>query len=412
MSPADRTLFLQSVAGPLTTQSVHLRRRIEWHLGGNHVLCELTALLLSERCVDSGGPDSAQMAARLIEEVRGQLLTDGTHIERSPMYHAAVLWDICLAGVVAQSVGLAVDEFAGLAWSMAACLRRMLRPDGTYAHFNDSGEGIAPPARKVLAAVRTVFGGTREPPDVAESPFVVATSGYVHWAEPSRGDWLMADLCALTARETPGHYHDDGLSFELALGGELIVVNLGVHGYGADPYRSFVRSPSAHSTVDLGVGQGVPWGTFRVAGLPAVTDVDGGTLDGGGCWAEATIRPARAPHWSHRRRFTWGGPGDVALRIDDHVHGSAGALSYLHLAPGVEVHAGNRALDLTAARGLSFRVSFEGLTVQRVVRADTSGLGWYFPRYGEKVPTTTVVLSFSSPLGGGAASCMLFSRRS
>jgi hypothetical protein len=264
----------------------------------------------------------------------------------------------------------------------------------------------------VLAAVRTVFGSIHEPPEDKESSVDVAASGYLHWEEASRGDWLMADLAALTTRETPGHYHDDGLSFELALGGELIVANLGVHGYGADPYRSFVRSASAHSTVDLGIGQGVPWGTFRVAGLPKVTDVECGTLGGGGWWAEATLVPARAPKWSHRRRFTWGGLGDAVLRIDDFVRGPAATLSYLHLAPGVDVHAGDGRLDLSVGRSVSLRASFEGLTVRHLVRADASGLGWYFPRYGEKIPTTTVVLSFSSPSTVGAVGSMLFRRRS
>jgi hypothetical protein len=72
----------------------------------------------------------------------------------------------------------------------------------------------------------------------------------------------------------PAHAHADGLSFQLWLDGEPVVVDPGMPTYEAGTERDFFRSTQAHSTVAVGGSQFETWGAFRAGPLPQVELVE------------------------------------------------------------------------------------------------------------------------------------------
>jgi uncharacterized heparinase superfamily protein len=87
--------------GTLTPAALHslavqvrwLRQRLEWHLGGNHLLANALALLCAGAFFEGPEADAwlAQGRRLVARELAAQILPDGGHYERSPMYHALVL---------------------------------------------------------------------------------------------------------------------------------------------------------------------------------------------------------------------------------------------------------------------------------------------------------------------------------
>jgi len=80
----------------LKLQTDYLSKRIEWHLLGNHLFANAKALVFSglffsgevaERWLDTG-------FSIIDRQVSEQILADGGHFERSPMYHSIILEDV------------------------------------------------------------------------------------------------------------------------------------------------------------------------------------------------------------------------------------------------------------------------------------------------------------------------------
>ncbi len=90
-----------------------LERRLEFHLLGNHLLANAKALVFAGFFFE--GPDAQRWLYRgrtiLDSELPEQVLPDGGHFERSPMYHAIILED--LLDLENLSTDVRDDTFAG-----------------------------------------------------------------------------------------------------------------------------------------------------------------------------------------------------------------------------------------------------------------------------------------------------------
>src|SRR5262249_7433225 len=102
---AFHTDFLTS----LYTQAGFLEHNVERHLLGNHLIKNAKALLFAGLFFD--GADAArwrrQGQALLEAQLDEQVLTDGGHFERSPMYHAIVLEDLAESLALLKQSGIA-----------------------------------------------------------------------------------------------------------------------------------------------------------------------------------------------------------------------------------------------------------------------------------------------------------------
>lgn len=316
-------------------QARWLRRRFEWHLRGNHLLANAKALLFAGAWFAGEEADAwlAQGAQVLTRQLAEQVLADGGHFERSPMYHALVLEDLLDVCNILRAYALPVpDSWASQAGQMCSWLEALKHPDGEIAFFNDAAFGIAATPTALAAYARRVLGASPQP---ALTTTLLGESGY---ARLTRGSAvLLADCAPLGPDYLPAHAHADTLSFELSLDGARVLVNSGTSEYGTGTERQRQRGTAAHNTLSLdGEDSSEVWHGFRVARRARPRDV---VLESGPgqCVLQAShdgyVRlPGRN---THTRRWTL---RDASLTIEDRVSGRwQAAVAYFHLHPDVVV---------------------------------------------------------------------------
>lgn len=310
----------------LATHCRYLERWPETHLQANHLLKDWLALALGALVLDGG--DAPRWLDRGLRETQVQLeeqiLPDGGHYERSPMYHALILSDLLDLQELARVRQLSLpwlDE--GIA-KMAGFLRAVLHPDGEIPLFNDAVIGQAPAAEWILKRA----GRTSPPPTsaVADAPDFGLTA-----VRPSADELLLFDSGALGPAYQPGHAHSDTLSYELSIGGERRVVNAGMDGYQSQN-RPFFRSAAAHNTVTVnGEGPDELWASFRVGGRNQVTSRSHRAIEGR---YELSGSLRAFQRWTQHRTIALF-PGKLLVVIDDVVVPKGGeVVSRARVAPG------------------------------------------------------------------------------
>jgi uncharacterized heparinase superfamily protein len=264
----------------LLTQLLWLSRNVEHHLLGNHLLANAKALIFGGAFFV--GPIASGCLERgmriLLRELREQILPDGGHFERSPMYHSIVLMDIldlvALLGCYGLPDELALKEIAG---RMLEWLEVMTHPDGEISFFNDSALCIAPRLTQIreYAALLGISSQGSTPRGLRQ----LSASGYARFES---GRYVcMIDLAPVGADYIPGHGHADTLSYEISIGSERVAVNSGVSTYEKNEIRQSERSTAAHNTVEVDFANSSDvWGGFRVGRRARVfgIDVDDGNI--------------------------------------------------------------------------------------------------------------------------------------
>jgi uncharacterized heparinase superfamily protein len=257
----------------LAVQSRWLLRRLEWHLLGNHLFANAKALVFAgmffagkeaQRWRDKG-------LTLLAREIPEQILGDGGHFERSPMYHAIVLEDLLdLANLLRAYGQKTPPSWITQVSRMRRWLATMVHPDGDIGFFNDVALGIAPSRNQLEAYARNL--GLPAATDWEQCFVHLQDSGYLRLA---RGPAvLLADAAPVGPDYLPGHAHADTLSFELSLDGDRVLVNSGTSVYSAGPERDRQRSTAAHNTVTVdGENSSEVWAGFRVARRARIIDV-------------------------------------------------------------------------------------------------------------------------------------------
>lgn len=324
----------------LAVQARWMRARLELHLLGNHLLANAKALVFAGAFFD--GDEARGWLARglalLRRELREQVLPDGGHFERSPMYHALALEDLLDLVNLARAVPGVVPEEDVRSWTATAQRMRrwlacLLHPDGEIALFNDAAFGVAAAPRELERYARALGLAPSYAP--SSGVHVLPDSGYVRVAR----DELVAllDVGEIGPRYLPGHAHADTLGFELSLFGARWIVDTGTSRYDAGEERRLQRSTRAHNTVEVdGRDSSEVWASFRVARrarpLRLHLEERGPELRIA-CAHDGYLRlPGRV---LHRRAWSFA-PG--ALSIEDRLEGRfARASARLHLHPDVSV---------------------------------------------------------------------------
>lgn len=376
----------------LAVQARWLMGRLEWHLLGNHLLANAKALVFAGTFFS--GPEAdvwrEKGLAILRREHAEQILQDGGHFERSPMYHTIILEDLLDLIQLAQRWPGTMDpavvtEWRRLALRMLDWLAAMTHPDGGIAFFNDAAFGIAPKLADLGAYADefgVVAGGLKSALQSA------LQSGYVR---VQRNDAvLIADVGEIGPDYLPGHAHADTLSFELSVFGQRVVVNSGTSEYGLGAERLRQRGTAAHSTVQIdGADSSEVWSGFRVArrarpvDFAASEDADAVELT---CAHDGYRRLPGRP--LHRRiwRMT-----EQDLRVTDTVAGGFGeAVARFYLHPAVTVSAAGDGGRLTLPDGHIIRWSVAG-GAARVVSAT-----WH-PEFGQSIASRCIELVFNGP---------------
>jgi uncharacterized heparinase superfamily protein len=372
----------------LANQLRHLYRRLEYDLLGNHLLANVKALIFGGSFFE--GAEAGRWLRHGLRILRGelaeQILSDGGHFERSPMYHCIVLEDLLQLVELAEIYpGCVTGEdrslWRELAGRMLGWLEAMCHPDGQIALFNDAAQGIAL-APAVLVERARMLGIAPSQVIQRDGVTILGSSGFVR---VSRGEFvLISDVGAVGPDYNPGHAHAETLSFELSWRGRRILTNSGISTYAGSP-RTWERSTAAHNTVEIdSQDSSEVWNSFRVArrarvfGLQVRAHNDRVVI---ACAHDGYRRLPGRP--IHRREMTVA-PDRVS--INDTVEGGGGHVlrGWFHVHPDQEVERKDEHF---------WRI--RGPVGSLVIAARESHLerrrGWYGPRFEGRIERPVLV---------------------
>ncbi|SMC26715.1 Uncharacterized conserved protein, heparinase superfamily [Desulfacinum hydrothermale DSM 13146] len=395
-----------TVLPSLYRQCLWLERSLEKHLRANHLFRNFKALVFAglffhtrdaQRWLEKG-------MEGLDEQLSEQILDDGGHFERSPMYHAMILGD-CLdllnalqaAPMVSARQGAARRErLTTTVAAMGRFLSAMTHPDGGVALFNDAAHGVEPDPADLETYARRLTGRAFPPVQTPVAAF--GQSGYFVMA-PQPGERLLVDCGRVGPDYQPGHSHCDTLSFELSLGGRRLIVDSGTYAYRDGPMRRYNRGNAGHNTVTIdGENQSQVWGAHRCGRRAkplyarAWSGEDGALVFEGAHDGYRHLQGAPI----HHRRVVWH-RGEI--RIEDRVEGRGQhhVESRLHIHPDLEVHRDGPAIVVKeAGRRIAVLVSLCPAPVH-------VEQGWYCPEFGLRLECPVVVTRWKGrlPYDGG-----------
>lgn len=250
--------FFVSMRESMYRQYRHLLANQETHLRANHWWENLKTLAIMSAAF--GERDvHARVMCRLEGQLDEQVLPDGVHFERSPMYHKLVLEGMLRvrAASLQLEFGLPVN-FMAKAKPMLDAMVSLECGMGKTPFFNDSADGVAKECGPLASACSRLLGLKAD-----DSKTAFPDAGYYKLYD---GDVaVMIDAGEPGPPYMLGHAHCDCLSFELSYRGEPVIVNSGTYAYQSE-LRSYFRSTSAHNTCVVdGEEQLECWGEHRVA---------------------------------------------------------------------------------------------------------------------------------------------------
>jgi uncharacterized heparinase superfamily protein len=413
---ADVRKMVESIADQVSW----LRDQIEEDLGGNHLVKNAKALLFAGVFLDcaESGRWWDQGSALLARELDEQVLADGGHVERSPMYHCQVLEDLLDVEALTAATLQPLACMSGLQAAIARMtwfLRAILHPDGEIPLLNDAAFGMAAPARSLLtraSALQTDLPDDSHghvkglPVKGALEPSVTATiladTGYAVLRNRASSSFAILDCGPLGPDYQPGHGHCDLLSHELSLQGQRIAVDTGVSTYQCGSERLYERSTAAHNTIRIdGEEQAEIWASFRVGRRPTA-----GRMESGDCESSmGRITWVRGRHFAYAHRNivhtrTIAATATNIWLVIDALEGQGWhqADSFIHFHPSVAVESwsGERNLETTVtdcveeeAKGLrpAYVLTHAGKRYALVASGacETAlGSSWYAPRFGRQ----------------------------
>lgn len=298
----------------LSLQCDYLYRNIEWHLLGNHLFANAIALIYSGIFFDGYRAKLWLLRGLQILEVEidEQILKDGGHFERSPMYHSSVLRDILDLIEILELYDLPETEGVrlkcrSLMQRMTNWLDVMCHPDGDISFFNDSTLGVEVRASTLKAKARQLGC---EPVSNTNNLALMEESGFARLEHDKAV--VICDVGGVGPAYIPGHAHAGTLSYELSIFKKRLVVNSGISTYERGALRSYQRSTSAHSTVEVDEGNSSDvWSSFRVGKRAKVTPIECSLNETGGyltcahdgymsLWGTRGVLHQRTWRWSER----------------------------------------------------------------------------------------------------------------
>jgi uncharacterized heparinase superfamily protein len=412
--------------GSLWQQTRYLEDHLEFDCLGNHLLANGKALIFAG--VFFGVGPGARWYERgekiLLDGLRDQILEDGGHEERSPMYHSIVLQDYLEVILLLRLNGRDLPRWArDRLVAMADFLDGMRHPDGEIALFADSALGIARRPDDLLAAAERLLGVRGRWREVRPGPYGAllnaaevqneetipapltgprfwSATGYVAIPGASSDDRLMIDAKPIGPSHLPAHGHCSLFSYELSLQGRRIIVDSGVEEYQAGAWRNFWRSTRAHNTVTVDGGeQAEIWASFRAGRRTRLLQSmlirnESSTLFAG-CHGGFQGQGRPTPHC----RFIAALGGGVWLVLDEiSGKGRHRVESFVHFAPETQCRIGEKyteiGLETMRLRIYPWVQGIEPMQVSCLQGQTDPIQGWYAPEFG--VRQQNPVLCFSS----------------
>lgn len=421
----DDEAFRGRMLRSLFVQTRHLWNNPERDVPGNHLVRNGRALVFAGRFFagEEAGRWLEGGSEILAETARAQVLPDGGHFERSPLYHAQVLGDF-LDGVALLDPGGRRAILVEAVGRMLPFLRDLRHPDGSLPLFQDSvsepdpapealfsyagellgEEGTVERSRAAVRAPASGAGSERGGAgavgsgknDGGEEPRLVRYPDSGFYAFRTDGHFLVLDCGPPGPEHLPGHAHCGLLSFELSVEGRRIVTNGGTFQYEAGPWRQVFRGTAAHNTVQVGdEEQSAIWGGFRMGRRARVTEAVTSRL-ASGHYFRGGFRGFEGNRILHTRElFLLEGPCWVVVdRVTARDGRGFSATSRLCFHPGCRVSpvdASRLQVELGEVRLEALALGAGGWELDR---------GWHAPDFGVREPCPVAVLQRGEGDGG------------
>lgn len=247
------------IDGFLMAQYIRLSDNLEYHLMGNHLLENAFSLLFGGFYFRN---ESFLILADKIfqEELPEQILADGGHFERSPMYHQIILFRVldCL-NLVKNNADFVKCNFEQslnfYAQKMLNFLQNITFKNGDIPMLNDATNNIAPTTKQLLKYCNQL--------NISSEKSKLTESGYRKFENNTFE--LFMDVGNIAPDYQPAHAHCDTLSFVLYVNEKPFIVDMGISTYENNEIRQSERSTYAHNTVQISnFEQSEMWSNFRV----------------------------------------------------------------------------------------------------------------------------------------------------
>ena len=347
-----------------------LSSRLEYHLLANHLLENAFALYIGGLITNQG--EFIQKGKKLlVRELKEQVLNDGMHYERSPMYHIIILERLLDALNFAKANG---DDLESTLKSYAE------RMTGLAMHWEnldripmmqDSAYDIALTVPEILKYSKSLLGDDypSKSNDLKHSGYRKMNSGSLR---------VFANAGSIGPVYQPAHAHSDELSFELFYSGTPIIVDTGISTYEKNDIRFKERSSISHNCVSLSYQNlSDVWAGFRVGKRAIVESKSAPDFILATCKSNSILI-------SRNFQVVSGG-----LLVEDNIENNTGlpALGCLHLHPDI---------DFEMLDSNNFKVSELMISIS----ADSSDV-WiedytYCKGYNNRVPSKKLVYSLKN----------------
>lgn len=376
----------------LFVQSRFLFKHLEYHLLGNHLFKNAVALIFAGVFFEGKEAKNWLDKGRqiLLAQIREQVLADGGHFERSPMYHELILEDILDCLNLNKAVSCFPENEAQFISDKASCmlnfLSDILHPDGEIPFFNDSALQIAPSPLSIFKYASSLSVEYNQVDEVGDCSYIEkAEFGLFILQSPLSK--MIFDVGVIGPDYLPGHAHCDTLSYELSIAGKRCIVNCGTFQYAGEERNDF-RGTSAHSTVRIdSVEQHEIWSIFRVArrGYPIDLSVSKKSFAEIECMASHTGFERLIGQPIHKRVVNY---QQNQIFIKDVITGEGEHLaeSFIPLHPEVEIISHSDRVIKCKREDSLFEIQIlDDLTID-------INQGLYSARFGEKIEIDLIVL--------------------
>jgi uncharacterized heparinase superfamily protein len=314
-------------------------------------------------------PDHAALLTRALrvlpQEIARQVLPDGSHCERSPAQLLAALQELTEIRAMLQAAQTPAPAALGPAIErMAPALRALRHGDFGLALFNGSKEERGP----LIDLVLTQAGRA------GRAPMVLADGGF-HRMQAGRSV-LIVDCGAPAPARLDRFAHAGTLSFELSVGRDRMIVNVGAAPAAGPEWRDATRATAAHSALviaDISSSELKPEGLGR---RPAKVEVQRQEANGAH-WLEASHDGYLKPFGARHRRRLYISESGEDIRGEDAVEPASGDVGpqpytvrfHLHPAVDANLQQDGEAVLLRLPSGSGWRLKAEGarLTLEESV---------------------------------------------
>jgi len=421
--------FLGRVARSMYTQTRYIEKHLSlYSSANNHLISELCALVVVGRFL--GVDHWVKIGKKLLDEyLEIQILSDGTGAEQAPSYLAHTMEFYALS--LLEFDDILSTEKQNRLYNGALYLKCMMGKNGFFGQFGDSDSGHILPLGTRYSELKSLFNlmsvlcnrPTLMQPDSHQDeklfwllgekryrtwlsslkkqkpniiPQYFPVGGYYVLQKIWDGQYirLIFDCGPLGLPPLAAHGHMDALSFILEIEGESILVDPGTYTYFKDlHWRDYFRSTRAHNTITIDDrDQSVPSGRFlykQQAKAVCLEFQEGCTVmgyhDGYTRFSDPVVHTRRISVDSERKEFS----------ICDKLTCKSNHLLqiFFHFNPLCQVERlENFFYEGRLINGPILRFYMDPQATWKVVSGlEENPIGWYSPRYNEKVPAPCLV---------------------